>query len=57
MVKGQWGVMVVASLLLTREAVQPCIACDYEVDCAIFIWFEMKTEKLVADDWIAFKPR
>ena len=49
------GAMVVASLLLTREAVQ-FIACDYEVDGSIFIWFKMPTEELVADDWMAFKP-
>ena len=48
--------MVVASVLLTREAVQPCIACDNKVDGSIFVWLEMPTEKLVTDDWMAFKP-
>ena len=39
-----------------EEVVQPCITRYHEVDGAIFIWFKMKREKLVADDWMAFKP-
>ena len=50
------AVMIVASVLLSREAVQPRISCDYEVDGSIFIWFKMPTEKLVTDDWMALKP-
>ena len=48
--------MVVASVLLTREMVQPGVACDYEVDGSIFVWFKMPTKKFVTDDWMALKP-